>query len=274
MNLTLELMETTGVELTGDAIARVNTVRDLLKEISASGTDGDAVSPLEDPEAYLNEEQKEFLKPLSEKQKAEAHTGYEVIMAFMKPFRVEAVGLDHLTAKQYVFIANHASYIDPFAITAALPYERLTNTQWAGWSGIAFGNPVFSFLSRLARVFPIEAKQSLFASLALGVSVLRLGSNLIWFPEGERTLNGELLPFKKGIGLLLEKSDIPVVPVYLAGTRQALPPGAFFPTFHQITVIFGEPVKPGDLAKEGKGEGAPERIANALQSRVQALAPK
>jgi long-chain acyl-CoA synthetase len=272
MNLTLEMVEKTGVELSGEAIGRVTTVRDLLKEIVASGEEGtEAVSPLEDPDYYLNDEQREFLKPLTASQAASARNGYHVILALMKPFRVIPVGLDRLTAKQYVFTPNHASYIDAFAIAAALPHDRLINTQWAGWSGIAFGNPIFSYLSRLARVFPIEAKRSLFASLALGVSVLKQGSNLVWFPEGERTLTGDLLPFKKGIGLLLEKSDIPVVPVYLDGTRAALPPGAFFPRFHQIKVVFGEPVKAEQLAKEGTGPDAPERIANALQSRVLAL---
>jgi long-chain acyl-CoA synthetase len=147
----------------------------------------------------------------------------------------------------------------------------LRATQWAGWTGISFGNPVFSFLSRLARVFPIEAKQSLFASLALGVCVLKAGSNLVWFPEGKRTLDGQLLPFKHGIGLLLAKSDVLVVPVYLDGTREALPPGAYFPRIHPIKVIFGEPVKPEQLAEEGKGTEAPERIANALHDRVAAL---
>jgi long-chain acyl-CoA synthetase len=219
----------------------------------------------------LNDEQKEFLKPLTQSQTVQQRIGYLAIMACMKPFRVEAVHAERLTQKQYVFIPNHSSYIDAFVLAAALPYERLVNTQWAGWSGIAFGNPIFSFLSRLARVFPIEAKQSLFASIALGVCVLRQGDNLVWFPEGERTLDGKLLPFKKGIGLLLEKKDIEVVPVFLDGAREALPPGAFFPHFNKIRVIIGEPVKPQELAKEGEGADPAEKIANALKARVQAL---
>ena len=103
------------------------------------------------------------------------------------------------------------------------------------------------------------------------MSVLKQGNNLVWFPEAERTLDGRLLPFKQGIGLLLEKSDVKAVPVYLDGTRQALAPGAFFPTYVPIRVIFGEPVTGSQLAKEGKGKEAPERIANALQQRVLAL---
>lgn len=273
MHLTLELVEHTGVELTGDAVARVTTVRELLSEIVASAEGGEgAVSPIDDPDHYLTSEQKEFVQPLTGWRIGAAEALYNFTMMVMSPFRVVAVHPENIKdVPQLVFVPNHASYIDAFVIAAALPKERVKNTQWAGWTGIAFGNPVFSFLSRLSRVIPIEAKQSIFSSLALSVSVLKQGNNLVWFPEAERTLDGRLLPFKQGIGLLLEKSDVKAVPVYLDGTRQALAPGAFFPTYIPIRVIFGEPATGRELAKEGKGKEAPERIANALQQRVLAL---
>jgi long-chain acyl-CoA synthetase len=276
MHLTLELVEHTGVELTGEAVSRVTTVRELLSEIVASSEGGEgAVSPIDDPDHYLSDEQREFVKPLTGWRIGAARALYHFTMAVMSPFRVEAVNPENIAGvKQLVFVPNHASYIDAFAIAAALPHERVMNTQWAGWTGIAFGNPVFSFLSRLSRVIPIEATQSIFASLALSVSVLKQGNNLVWFPEAERTLNGRLLPFKQGIGLLLEKSDVKAVPVYLDGTRQALAPGKFFPSFVPIRVIFGEPATGAELAEEGKGKTAPEKITNALHDRVLALSRK
>lgn len=276
MHLTLELVEHTGVELTGEAVARVTTVRELLSEIVASSEGGEgAVSPIDDPDHYLSDEQREFVKPLTGWRIGAAQALYHFTMAVMSPFRVEAVNPENIAdVKQLVFVPNHASYIDAFAIAAALPHERVMNTQWAGWTGIAFGNPVFSFLSRLSRVIPIEATQSIFASLALSVSVLKQGNNLVWFPEAERTLTGRLLPFKQGIGLLLEKSDVKAVPVYLDGTRQALEPGKFFPSFVPIRVIFGEPATGAELAAEGKGKTAPEKITNALHDRVLALSRK
>ena len=62
------------------------------------------------------------------------------------------------------------------------------------------------------------------------------------------------------------------MPVRLVGTREALPPGAFFPRFgEKIIVIFGEPVLPEELLKEGKGNTDAESIANSLHDRVQHL---
>lgn len=94
---------------------------------------------------------------------------------------------------------------------------------------------------------------------------------MVWFPEGKRTLDGKLLLFKQGIGLLLAKGDVLVVPMYLDGTRDVLPPGAYRLRLHSIRVIVGEPVKPEQLAREGKRSEAPARIAHALPDRVAAL---
>jgi long-chain acyl-CoA synthetase len=275
MNLTLEMVETSGVEIDQDALARVSTVRDLLKEVqSAAQQGGTSANPIKHPERFLDEKNQEFVEPLSKKQEERAIKLLHLTRSLMKSFHVKAIGYDKVPDEQVVFIPNHASYIDAFALTAALPDKRLRDTQWAGWVGIAFGNPIFSYLSRLAQVIPIDAQNSMLTSLALGAAVLKQGKNLVWFPESERTLDGNLLPFKQGIGILLKDQSLPIVPVYLDGTRKALPPGAYFPTPTQIKVWFGEPVQAEQLVKEGKGETPQERIANALHDRVAELEKK
>ncbi len=154
-----------------------------------------------------------------------------------------------------------------------MEYKQLQHTQWAGWAGIAFANPIVSFLSRLAQAILIEGKQSIVSSLALASAVLKHHNSLVWFPEGDLTRTGEIMEFKPGIGMLLENSSIPIVPIYLEGTRKALPYGAFFPHLGtQITVHFGEAVTPEELTKEGQGKSVHEKIANALHDRVQKMA--
>ena len=281
MNLTLELLEQTGVELTEDAIARVTTVRDLLSEVNQAGEGGSGedgkLSPIEDPEEYVSDQQKMYVEPLSPRQFKEARWLYKLCTKLMEPFEVEAIGLENLPEGQFVLTPNHASYIDAFAVVAAIPYARLQKTQWAGWVGIAYANPIFSYLSRLGQVIPIDAKNSLLTSLAMASLALKNGKNLVWFPEGERTLDGKLLPFKAGIGMLLQKSDVPIVPVYLEGTAEALPAGRYWPIKHKIRVFFGKPVLAQELAREGKKLAAAkekteaEQTTMALQARVQAL---
>jgi long-chain acyl-CoA synthetase len=275
MNLTLELREATGVELTDEAVGRIDTVRDLVQEVVQAAERGDQItgSPTKEPEKFIDKKQKKWLKPLNAWQSGLAQFLFYVNKFFMRLFfNVQAIGLDDLAPnQQYVFTPNHASYIDAFAFAAALSYDQMRKTQWAGWAGIAFGNPIFSFLSRLAQVIPIEAKQSLMSSLALAAGVLKRGNNLVWFPEAERTLDGKLLKFKTGIGMLLENSTVAIVPVYLDGTREAMPPGAALPRPCQIRVLFGDPVMAEQLAKEGDGRVTNECIAKALHDRVEAL---
>ncbi|MBU6452263.1 MAG: AMP-binding protein [Cyanobacteria bacterium REEB67] len=283
MNLTMELLEQTGAELTEDAIARVTTVRDLLNEVNQAGEGGGGegkLSPLEDPDDYIDAKQRQFVEPLSPGQMKQSRLLYDFCMRLMQPFEVEAIGRENLPAGQFVLTPNHASYIDAFAIVAALPYARLQKTQWAGWVGIAYANPLFAYLSRLGQVIPIDAKNSLLTSLAMAAMALKNGKNLVWFPEGERTLDGNLLPFKAGIGKLLQKSEVPIVPCYLKDTARALPPGRYFPVRHKIKVYFGQPVTAAVLAAEGKknagakekDKSVPELTALALHDRVEALA--
>lgn len=279
MNLTLEMVETSGVEIDQESLARVNTVRDLLKEVQTSAQQGGtADSPVKHPLRFLDENAQQFVEPLTKEQEAKAQAYRNLSRWLMKPFHVEPVDYDQVPKGQVVFIPNHASFCDAFALTAALPDERLRDTQWAGWVGIAFGNPVFSYFSRLAQVVPIDAEKSMLTSLALGAAVLKGGKSLIWFPEAKRTLDGNLLPFKQGIGILMKDQDIPLVPVFLDGTARALPPGQSFPSYFpnppKVRVFFGEPVKAAQLMKEGKGESPQERIANALRDRVSILEEK
>jgi len=286
MNLTFELLDQTGVELSEEAIGRVQTVRDLLTEVSnasqGGGSDSDIegkLSPVEEPESYLNEDEKSYVQPSNPEQANKAKWLYNLTMLLMRPFRVESVGLENLPQGQFILTPNHSSYIDAFAIIAALPWVRLQKTQWAGWVGIAFGNPLFAYLSKLGQVIPIDAQHSLMTSLAMSAMALKNGKNLVWFPEGERTLDGKLLEFKAGVGMLLEKSDIPVVPVYIEGAREALPPGRYWPTFCKIRVIFGKSALSDTLAYEGskKAEEPPlglnEKDAKALAQGNKGDAP-
>jgi long-chain acyl-CoA synthetase len=287
MNLTLELLEQTGVELTAEAIARVSTVRDLLTEVTAAGQDGGTagegrLSPVEDPESYLDDKQMTFVQPQTPAELKKARWLFDLVMFLMRPFDVEAVGLDKLPAGQFVLVSNHVSYIDAFAIIAAIPYVRLQKTQWAGWVGIAFANPLVSYLSRLGQIIPIDASHSPIASLAMPAMALKSGKNLVWFPEGERALDGKLLEFKPGIGVLLDKISVPVVPVYLEGTAEALPPGHYWPTKHKIRVIFGDPVDATTLAAEGEkisraeagGKGGGDQTSSAAKHRMETEAKR
>lgn len=106
------------------------------------------------------------------------------------------------------------------------------------------------------------------SSSAFGATILRDGKNLIWFPEGERSTSGELKDFKPGIGMLLERFPAAIIPVFLHGTHEALPPGKHLPRLHAIRVVFGEPLSAGELKVQGRGEKPHEQITSALHDKL------
>ncbi len=277
LDLTMEIGQRFNLELDEQKAARVETVRDLLSELSgqvASERKHDLARLLEHPEQVLTDPQRRWVEPQRRWTRWGASGLYYLNRALMRGFfRVRAQGLDYLPAKGPAVLApNHVSYLDAFAIATVMDLMRLRGTFWGGWVGVAFNSRFKRAFSRIAHILPIEPQRAAMSSLALGALVLKGGQNLVWFPEGERSPSGELLPFKPGLGMLLDHFDVPVVPVYIHGSFQALPRGRFWPRLTPITVILGAPCKPSDLAREGEGEQRYERIVNGLQRRVSALA--
>jgi long-chain acyl-CoA synthetase len=187
-------------------------------------------------------------------------------------FRLTVRGLAHLPEQgPFILTPNHVSLLDPLAIAAALPGQHLGRTYWGGWTGIMFTNLLMRLVSRATGVVPIDPRRGPLSSLAFGAAALKGGHNLVWFPEGERSRSGELQRFRPGIGLVLGAQRVPAVPVWIAGSYEALPRGKWWPRLRPIVVTFGEPVGPEELQGQGAGDRPHECIAAALHDRVAAL---
>lgn len=251
MQLSMAISREAGIELEEEAIGRIEAVRDLLEEtIEAAGGDQETAnaSPLEDPEAALDEQQLKHLQPLGRVASLLSRTMFAVNRRLMKlAFRLRIEGSTQWPDGPIVIAPNHTSYLDAPTIAAALPAGRLQKTWWAGWTGTLFSNPLMRWFSRLGQVVPVDPARGPAASLALGASVLQREYHLVWFPEGERSKTGELIEFRPGIGLLLEHQPAVVVPVAILGAHQALPRGRWFPRFRQITVRFGDPLRTDEI---------------------------
>jgi len=278
LSVTLEMREQTGFELSDEAIGRIETLRDLLREASEArtveGSGEDVMERLRRPLDVLDERQRRWLAP----QEVGMRTLGEVLvgvtrLVMTRMFGIAVEGIQHLPLHgPVVIVSNHTSFLDPGALIAALPESLRSRTHWAGWTGVMFRNWFMRLISRATRVVPIEQGRGALTSLAFGAAVLDRESPLVWFAEGGRSSDGRLASFQPGIGLLLQARPIPTVPVWISGGYQALPKGAWRPHFHPMTIRFGPPLLPGDLEREGKGLRPHERITEALHRRVAELA--
>lgn len=274
LNLTIEIGQRTGVELEDAAIGRIETVRDLLRElVNAAGQAEQIADPFEDPERVLDAAHRRWLRPRGSLLRVAANGLYVINWMLLHGlFRLRVHECEQVPEQgPLVLICNHASYLDPFAIAAALPLARLQTLYWGGWTGAAFTNPLKRFGSRAAQVIPIDPQRAARTSLALGAAVLVRECGLIWFPEGQRSQSGKLRPFRPGIGLLLEHFPVPVIPVSVRGAHEAMPPGRRVPRLRRLTVRFGEVLDPRQLAEQGQGDNAAARIVDALERHVREL---
>ncbi len=266
VDLTLALERDLGIVLNESAVARIVTLRDFMREAATAPKTGKA-DALSDAEAS-------WLAPLGAGLaviRALGETLLRLIMRWAFGLRVE--GLELVPQKDPVlFCPNHVSYLDPFALAAALPRERLRHTCWAGWTGILFTTRLRRLFSRAARIIPIDPDRAVMSGLAMAGLTLERGWNLVWFPEGGRSADGQLQRFLPGVGALVEKHPVPIVPVYIGGTFSAWPVARKFPRPRRVTVRFGEAIDPMPLIASTAERARDQEIASTIRARVAALA--
>jgi long-chain acyl-CoA synthetase len=274
LNISLEIAQRTGAEITEETIARVGTVRDLLAEVAGGGeAQGLAQSWIDDPESALNAGEKRWLRPLGPTARPLSLALYWINYASMRTlFRLRCSGLENLPAQgPYIIAPTHTSFLDPVALAACLDPGLLRRTYWAGWTGIVFKGPVRRALARLAQAVPIDPRRGAASSLALGAAVLKRNMALVWFPEGQRSPDGTLQPFRPGLGLLLHHFPVPVVPVVIEGAYDAWPRQRWFPRLGPIAVHIHPQVDPRRLEQQSTSDQPSQRIVDALQAHTARL---
>ncbi len=264
-----------GISLGESVIEEARTVRDLLEAAAGGSGEGgsDSRQALKDPESVLRPEERRWIERRPALMLAIGTALYWIHEGFMRTlFRIEIRGKENLPKQgPYVLTPNHVSYLDGPALIAALDFRTIRSFFWAGLTTALFHNRFWRALSRLGQVVPIDPQRGPISSLAIGAAVLKRNHPLVWFPEGRRSPDGKLAPFRPGLGLILEHCKTPVLPVYIEGAYDALPVGRRIPRPGRIVVHIGKPRNPDELANEGEGNSAHERITHALHDAVAKL---
>ncbi len=156
-------------------------------------------------------------------------------------------GRDVLTRVQppVLFVANHASHLDTPLILCSLPQEWRRNTAVAAAADYFFDTWWRAVGSALVfNTFPIERRGGTLS--ATPGELLRQGWNVVVFPEGTRSVDGWVGPFRGGAARLSIEHHVPVVPVAHRGTFAAMPRGQGWPSRGRrpVRLRFGEPVRP------------------------------
>jgi len=182
--------------------------------------------------------------------------------------KVQVVGLEKLDwHRPSIFMCNHGSNLDPPIVIPVMPRRTSVLVKKE-----LFRVPILGWAMRLASLVPVDRRnrEAAIASLRSAAEVLRSGVSMTIWPEGTRSPDGRLLPFKKGPFYLAMESGVPIVPVTLVGTNEIWPKGEFAIHPGTATVIFHEPIDPTTFpAQEELMVAVHDRIRSGLPEKYQ-----
>jgi long-chain acyl-CoA synthetase len=196
--------------------------------------------------------------------------------------RPKIIGGEHLRGHKppFLIVSNHVTQLDIGFIYAALPASWRTRLAVAMWGELLRGmrhpprswNPLqrwyemlrYYLVVTIFNVFPLPQQSGFRQSFGYAGESADRGYSVVVFPEGKRTMTGELNPFRAGVGLLAERLEVPVLPIRIKGLfeyrysdKLLIPPGA-------VSVHIGEPVRyPADAD--------PEQITRDIERRMREL---
>jgi 1-acyl-sn-glycerol-3-phosphate acyltransferase len=175
--------------------------------------------------------------------------------------RVVTEGLERIDpARTYVYMSNHVSNLDPPIILPLIPRRTSVMAKKE-----LFGYPVLGKIMRLGALVPVDRgnREAGIAAVREASAVLRSGISMTIFVEGKRSWDEKLLPFKKGPFYLAMECDVPVVPVTIVGTHDAMPKGRFAIKPATAKVIFHPAIEQKDF---GSREELMVKVRDAIES--------
>jgi 1-acyl-sn-glycerol-3-phosphate acyltransferase len=168
----------------------------------------------------------------------------------MAGIRVRAVGREQLEeGRAYMFISNHTSNLDPPIITRLIGRRISIMAKQE-----LFKIPFFGRAMRAGSFVAVDRFdwKSAVGSVREAATVLQSGLGMLAFPEGTRSRNGKLLPFKKGPFHVAMEAGVPVVPVTITGSHEAWPKGKMSLRKGEVVVTFHPPIDPHQFARKGE----------------------
>ncbi|HBA87677.1 MAG TPA: 1-acyl-sn-glycerol-3-phosphate acyltransferase [Geobacter sp.] len=181
----------------------------------------------------------------------------------MASIRLVVTGLDHVPAQgPVIYMGNHQGNFDIHALSVAIP--RLFS--WVAKEEL-FRVPVFGAAMRRAGYIPLDRSDGRKALKSMKQAAERIasGTSVVIFPEGTRTVDGSLLPFKRGAFLLAAKAGVPIIPFTINGSMERNPRNRIELRPGTISVSFAAPI---DAAGVPEGE-VMQQVREAIAARLE-----
>ncbi len=179
-------------------------------------------------------------------------------------FRLEVKGIENIPKSSCIIAPIHQSMLDGFLLESTLPYGILRNTFFLAFEAV-FGTKLLRPISNHGQTLLIDADNHLKLSMQRSALPLKKKKNLVIFPEGARTRDRKLLEFRPFFAMLSQTYKVPIVPVIIDGSFEALQAGKLFPSPKKITITYLKPIYPDNLDYEEISKLTREAIEEEIE---------
>jgi 1-acyl-sn-glycerol-3-phosphate acyltransferase len=183
--------------------------------------------------------------------------------AFPVWFRLRARGLEKIPSHgPALLVINHQSHLDSMLVGTPMdrPISYLARDS-------LFRVPIVGWILKNSYAMPVNRESASSSSLRLAADRLKKGFLVGIFPEGTRSSDGKIGPLKPGFIALVRKADVPIIPVGVAGSRAAMPRGAWFVRPKTCRVVFGDPI-PLELLSKLVVKGNEQALLDEVRQRM------
>jgi len=284
VELIIALEQALNISIPNDLMTKVFTVKELILQIERL-VPGEGVQ--REPVAYaksqalwneiLNENPaKDIMKKLNLAPNWMTILGMLLLagvlrLAFRVIWGLKVFGTENIPRMgRCILCVNHSSYLDAFIVEASMPASLEKGLFFVGFRAY-FEQPFIKNIIKYIKVIPIDPGMHFVEAMQASSYVLRNDKIVCIFPEGQRTIDGNIKEFKKGVGILAKELSIPLVPVLITGSYESWPRTKSFPRPYPIKITFGRPFDFSELKAEGLKLGAKdeyEAIAFGIRQAV------
>ena len=171
---------------------------------------------------------------------------------FVSRIDVTVNGIANLdSSRSFIYMSNHQSNFDIPVLLACLPVQF----RWLAKAEL-FRIPIFGSGMRAAGYISIDRfnRESAFESISVAAKKIKEGASVMIFPEGTRSIDGNIRPFKKGGFVLAVDSGVPIIPIILHGTRSIMPKGQMRIRTGHVYMDIQPPMETSDYTRESKDD--------------------
>lgn len=182
--------------------------------------------------------------------------------------KVKLEGMENLQEGPYVFMSNHQGFYDVFALLGHLPFQfkwlvkkELFSIPFLGWTMAAVG---YISVDR-------EGTRETLEAMNQASQKIREGMSVVIFPEGSRSSDGSIQPFKKGGFTLAIKSGVPIVPIAISGTREIMPKDRLTASSGKIRIRVDHPIETRNCTLKDR-RSLMEKVRETISENLKVIA--